>query len=194
VLANANNRRRGLAAIAAASVIAIAGCGDEEPTEPAAAAPSAPPAEEALEGTTVGAASEEPKPPAEELAPDPAPIPESEKEDMAEQAVELPHALETIESYFTSNDPKLVCGSLVTEAFLTDSFGGKEGCVLAQPSIVPSTDVQVLDDFGAGEERLTVAVVPKGGVYGGQEVDVTLLLVDGAYRIDRLRSQVPVGP
>ena len=38
------------------------------------------------------------------------------------------------------------------------------------------------------------SVTPKGGVYDGERLRAELVLDDGVWRLDSLRSNVPVGP
>jgi hypothetical protein len=98
-----------------------------------------------------------------------------------------------IEAVLTSGNPELACGTYVTRAYLTSAFGGRGGCARAQQPGSAARSVRIGRVSITGT-RATATAVPAGGVSGGQEISVRLLREDGVWKVDGLRSDVPVGP
>jgi hypothetical protein len=98
----------------------------------------------------------------------------------------------TLEAYFLSGDPDLVCGELATESLVRTAYGDEQGCRQAQvPSAIPkSIEIRSLDVSGDEAEAV---VTPTGGPNDGIETMVTLVDDDG-WRVDTLEADVPAGP
>jgi hypothetical protein len=101
-----------------------------------------------------------------------------------------------VEAVLTSADPADACGKYVTDHYLNVAYGGKQGCVQAQ---APGSAARSLRSFRivqfAPQGTIAVAeAVPSGGPYDGSKVVISLLFRSDHYRVDRLRSNVPVGP
>jgi hypothetical protein len=58
--------------------------------------------------------------------------------------------------------------------------------------------VHIDDRFGldtaAPPPRAAAKVVPKGGLYDGDKITVSLVKEDGTWKVDSLKSNAPVGP
>jgi len=95
--------------------------------------------------------------------------------------------------FFTSGDPAVVCEGVITKGFLKQSFGDRRGCADAQSAdaAARSVDVSEVKDQGKSADAV---VVPKGGPNDGERLEVGLVLEGGSWRIDRIASDVPVGP
>jgi hypothetical protein len=95
--------------------------------------------------------------------------------------------------FFTSGDPAVVCEEVITKGFLKQSFGDRRGCADAQSAdaAARSVDVSEVKDQGKSADAV---VVPKGGPNDGERLEVGLVLEGGSWRIDRIASDVPVGP
>lgn len=89
--------------------------------------------------------------------------------------------------------PQTACGSFVTGAYLDTAFGGRGGCVAAQAPMAVAKSIEVRSIEVAGSEATAVAV-PKGGVLDAQTLTVALVHRGGVWKVDSLRSDVPVGP
>ena len=101
-----------------------------------------------------------------------------------------------VEAVLTSADPADACGKYVSDHYLNVAYGGKQGCVQAQ---APGSAARSLRSFRVVQfgTQGTIAVaeaVPNGGPYDGSKVAISLLFGSDHYRVDRLRSKVPVGP
>jgi hypothetical protein len=96
----------------------------------------------------------------------------------------------------------------VTKRYLRVAYGGRQGCVQAQ---APGSAARSLRDFHAtindvatgGVLTADVTVVPVGGPYDGEKVEVFLVghvgdsqreFLRGGWRINQLEASVPVGP
>jgi hypothetical protein len=105
-------------------------------------------------------------------------------------------ARSAVEAVLTSRDPGDVCGKYVTQRYLKVAYGGKQGCVQAQQ---PGSTARSLSSFrivnSGGQGTIMVAsAVPSEGPYDGSKVTISLLFDADHYRVDRLHSNVPVGP
>lgn len=97
-----------------------------------------------------------------------------------------------IEGFLASGDPSVVCEETVTETFLREAFGDRRGCEDAQSSGSAARSVEIKKiDIDAGS-AFAVAV-PKGGPSGGDRLEIELV-DEGDWLIDRISSDVPVGP
>ena len=117
-------------------------------------------------------------------------------EGLGEEPVKLPPGKAvrvSLNAVLAGGDPQTACGSFVTEAYLDSAFGGRGGCVGAQApmALAKSLDVRSIEVDGSDAR---VVVVPKGGVLGGQRLTIGMVRQSGVWKIDSLRSDVPVGP
>jgi hypothetical protein len=94
---------------------------------------------------------------------------------------------------FTSPNPDLACGRYVTPAYVASAYGDDEGCDAAVRAGAQANAVSVTDASIDGDAA-TASVIPHGGPSGGETVEVTLLKQDGAWVVDKAKSNVPVGP
>ncbi len=103
---------------------------------------------------------------------------------------------DVLDAVLTSGDPGKACGSAyVTEHYLAGAYGGRQGCVNAQTSGSAAQSVEIRGL--AGEPKpgaASVKVVPKGGVYDGEKLTVTLVKEGDDWKVDGVKSNAPVGP
>ena len=99
----------------------------------------------------------------------------------------------TLEAYFVSGDPDLVCAELATENLVRTAYGDEQGCRQAQaPGAIPnSIEIGRLD---ASRDQASATVVPDGGPNDGIETEVVLVRVGDAWLVDSLEADVPAGP
>lgn len=100
---------------------------------------------------------------------------------------------ESISAVFTSADPAKACEDYVTKAYVEKTFGDAEGCGAAQVPAAAANSVDVSAIRVSGD-RATADAAPHGGPSNGQSVHVALVYEDAAWRVDSLKSDVPVGP
>lgn len=164
--------RRRVAALAAVIAVApgLAACGDDESSQ--APAPAATGTNESG-AETVSVEADEP-------AADPI-------DDEAE-------IVKTLEVVLAGGDPASACGDSVTERFLRRSYGDVAGCEAAQKAAKPANDAGVSEVVISPESVALALAHPKGGIYDGQELRAELVLDDDIWKLDMLRSNVPVGP
>jgi len=174
-------RLRGrLAALAVVLVAApgIFACGEDEP----APAPAETGADES--GTTTTEAEST----SEETAATGGGDPSAEGPD--DQAL----ITETLEGFLAGSDPAKACRELVTERFLRRAYGNTAGCEAAQKAAKPADDAGVEDIMVHPDSVAQALARPRGGIYDGQKLRAELVLDDETWRLDSLRSNVPVGP
>ncbi len=96
-----------------------------------------------------------------------------------------------IEGFLASGDAALVCRRTVTDRFLREAYGDRRGCEDAQGagSAARSVDIKQID-----VESGRAVAVPKGGPSGGDRLEIELARDGGEWMIDRIASDVPVGP
>lgn len=177
-LANLHSWRRAVGARATAVAVlglAFAGCGadndSEDPAVPAVTQGTSGPADAKA---PVAAAPED----------EPASDPRADK-DRIEQTLTL---------VLAGNDPSLVCDDLVTKRYLRRSFGDADGCAAAQAQIKTAKRVRI-DKVVVLPDSVAQAVVrPSDGIYDGDTLRAELVLDAGTWKVDSLRSNVPVGP
>ncbi|MGZ5333285.1 MAG: hypothetical protein ACXWD7_05195, partial [Solirubrobacterales bacterium] len=99
----------------------------------------------------------------------------------------------SIEAVFVSADPVQACETFVTEAYVTEAFGDASGCRAAQVPAAAATSVDVSRVEVSGDGATAIAV-PHGGPSDAQSVHVALRRDEGVWKVDSLRSDVPVGP
>ena len=100
----------------------------------------------------------------------------------------------TLEAVLTGTDPRQVCGDLVTERYLRDAYGGQQGCEAAQAELKPASRVRQSRIVVLPDSVAQASAAPKGGIYDGERLRAELVLDDGFWKLDSLRSNVPVGP
>jgi hypothetical protein len=98
-----------------------------------------------------------------------------------------------IDAVLTSGEPLLACDLYVTPRYLRTAYGGRDGCTRAQGEKATADSVAVKSVNVKGEDADAVAV-PSGGASDGERLEITLVRQGGAWRIDRVRSDAPVGP
>jgi hypothetical protein len=98
----------------------------------------------------------------------------------------------TVTTYLVKPNDPTVCDELITPAFLKRSYGNKQGCVAARkPSaLANSVTIKPLE----GGTGTMVSAKPKGGVFAGQTLKVTVINIDGKWMIDKISSNAKVGP
>lgn len=104
---------------------------------------------------------------------------------------------DVLDAVLTSGDPDKACGTdYVTEDYLSKAYGGEQGCVQAQTagSAAKSVDIEGLVGGSGQAGTATVKVVPKGGVYDGEKITVSLVKDGQDWKIDSVKSNAPVGP
>lgn len=163
----------GLALLAAA--ITLAACGDDdEPTQTTAPA---------VTGATQ--ATDEEKAPGTNSP---------EDEPAADPATDKAAIATTLDSVLTSRSAVDVCGDLVTERYLRRSYGDAAGCESAQQDAKPATNVGIGRIVILPDSVAQASARPDGGIYDGERLRAELILDGGVWRLDSLRSNVPVGP
>jgi hypothetical protein len=113
-----------------------------------------------------------------------------------ERGEEGPTGREAIErnvaAVISGGDPEVVCDELATERFVRSAYGGPEGCndaVAAQRAV----DVRVIGVAIDGSSARATAI-PLDGPSEGERLKAELVLEDGVWKLDSLRSNAPVGP
>lgn len=110
-----------------------------------------------------------------------------------EEATPLETPEDSVQAFLRSSDAPLVCDELITEKFLRRSYGDRTGCVAARKPGSLAASAPILDSTAEG---LTIMVVtrPSGGVYDGERLTFGVIRENGAYKIESVESNVPVGP
>ena len=156
------------------STLILAACGADDPTQTTAPA-------------VTGAATttdEEKAPGTKEPEAEPSEDPASDR-----TAIAI-----TLEAVLTGTDPRQVCGKLVTERYLRESYGGAAGCEAAQADLRPAKRVALGRIVVMPDSVAQALAEPVGGIYDGDRLRAELVLDGGFWKLDSLRSNVPVGP
>ena len=98
----------------------------------------------------------------------------------------------TVANFLARADAPGACTKLVTPQFVKRSYGDVNGCEAARkPSaMAKAVAIEPIDvDMGA-----MVTAKPKGGVFDGESLKVTLINLDGQWTIDKISSNAKVGP
>jgi len=98
----------------------------------------------------------------------------------------------TVASFLARADAPGACTKLVTPQFVKRSYGDVNGCEAARkPSaMAKAVAIEPIDvDMGT-----MVTAKPKGGVFDGESLEVTLINLDGQWTIDKISSNAKVGP
>ena len=85
-----------------------------------------------------------------------------------------------------------ICSEGLTPAFLRSAYGGNPGCDASRKPNALADSVSFTSFTGSGT-RATIIATPQGGTYDGDKLTITMVK-DGAWQIDDLRSNAPVGP
>ena len=177
-LVERTRRRRGralAAATALAAALAVVACGEaEQPAQVTA------PAVTGADQEAVAAAAPSQSAPEDEPDPDP-----------ASDRGAISRNLETV---MTSADPQDVCMALVTERFVREAYGDPAGCARAQADLKPAKAARVSRVVVLPDSVAQASVVADGGLYAGERLRAELVLDAGVWKLDSLRSNVPVGP
>ena len=96
-----------------------------------------------------------------------------------------------VTDFLTDAEAPGACTKLVTPQFVKRSYGNVKGCEAARK---PSAMAKSVAIQSAGGNGSTVTAKPKGGVFGGEKLEVTLINLDGQWKIDRITSNAKVGP
>jgi len=100
----------------------------------------------------------------------------------------------TLERVLTTVDPDVACVEFVTPRYVRRAFGDEAGCRAAQSGKAAADRVRVSEVVVTPESTAQAVVRTRGGVYDGQRLRAELILDEGVWRLDTLRSNVPVGP
>ena len=82
----------------------------------------------------------------------------------------------------------------MTERYLRQAYGGARGCEAAQADSKPAERVGVSRIVVLPDSVAQASAQPHGGIYDGETLRAELGLDDGLWKLDSLRSNVPVGP
>jgi hypothetical protein len=98
----------------------------------------------------------------------------------------------TVAAYLMNAKAPDACTKLVTPQFVKRSYGNVKGCEAARKpaAMAKAVTFQPVDMNSA----TTITAKPKGGVFGGETLEVTLINLDGQWTIDRISSNAKVGP
>jgi hypothetical protein len=118
----------------------------------------------------------------------------AEAEPAADPVDDEAEIVSALEAVLAGSDPKRACGNSVTERFLRRSYGDAAGCEAAQKAAKPANDAGVTQVVIHPESVAQALARPQGGIYDGQKLRAELVLDDDAWKLDSLRSNVPVGP
>ena len=99
----------------------------------------------------------------------------------------------TLEDFFTSGDPELICVELATEELVALVWGDEQGCrdALVANAIPDSIEIEDLEE---SDGEATATVTPGGGPNKGIPTEVTLVDEDGTWRVESIQADVPAGP
>jgi hypothetical protein len=98
-----------------------------------------------------------------------------------------------IEAALASGDPAQACERYVTEHFVRIAYGDREGCAQAQAAGAAARSASVENIEVSGDTADALAV-PSGGPSDGEHLEVSLVREGGAWKLDAVRSDVPVAP
>ena len=98
----------------------------------------------------------------------------------------------TVTDFLTKVDAPGACTKLVTPQFVKRSYGNVKGCEATRKPAAMAKAVTITPING--DTGTMVTAKPKGGVFGGETLEVTLINLDGQWTIDRISSNAKVGP
>jgi hypothetical protein len=168
-------RKRSVLAAAAAATLALgfAACGDQDES-PQTTAAAVTTSTEAVAAGSSGSASDS-------------------AGAQGDPGAEASTIEETLEAVLVGGDPSQACDALVTERFVRVSYGDQSGCEQAQSKKATADAIEISGAVVSGEHG-QAQVKARGGVYDGQKLRAELVLDGQIWRLDSLRSNVPVGP
>ena len=171
---------------AAAALALLAGCGGDDETTSSTTTTSS--TSTAATGPTGPDAAEEVEPPASVGGGDGGGSDGGGKGSSAGKSPES-----ALEAFFTSGDPDVACGEVVTEDLITANYGDVKGCRQAQVpgAVADSIEVKELEVDGESAEAV---VVPKGGPNDGFDHEVKLVNVGGVWVLNSIEADIPAGP
>jgi hypothetical protein len=161
-----NAKRISILIPAALAAATLAACGEKD--EPATTGPVVP--ETTTEATTTGGTTTTDQPGNDKLA-----------------------ISGVVTEFLTKANSPDACTKLVTPAFVRRSYGSVKGCKAARKPSAMATNVTI-EPAHSGARGTVVKAKPKGGVFGGETLSVTVINLDGQWTIDRITSNVKVGP
>jgi hypothetical protein len=96
-------------------------------------------------------------------------------------------------AFLASPESDEVCGDLVTENLLQQSYGDLQGCLQGRPkpTLAKRSRLELPDIDGSSA---TIVATPEGGLYDGVEVEFTFVLEGDTWLIDSVSADIPVGP
>lgn len=89
--------------------------------------------------------------------------------------------------------PSLACDDSATKNFVKTTFGDRAGCERASVPASAASFVDVTAIVIKGD-KATATARPTGGPSDGETIKVELRRQGGAWKVDSLRSNAPVGP
>jgi hypothetical protein len=98
------------------------------------------------------------------------------------------------QAFLSSPDAELVCDEVLTPEFLRKAYGDRQGCIAARKPATLARPGGKLEVGPASNVGTRVDAVPNGGVYDGDELQITVIREGGAYRVAEVESNAPVGP
>jgi hypothetical protein len=110
------------------------------------------------------------------------------------QFLSIPQVVKTV---LTSSDPAKTCGTqYVTQHYLSAAYGGRQGCVQAQNPKNSADALRVGPVTQASNEprMASVKASPRGGLYDGEKLTVSVVKEQDTWKVDGLKSNAPVGP
>lgn len=174
--------RARFAAVAAALAVApgLAACGEDEEGSTQTPAPAETGVAESTTSTTQSGETD-----GAEAEPD---------EPAGEPVDDQGEITKTLDGVLAGSDPVAACGELVTDRFLRRSYGDASGCEAALGSAKPATDAGIEEIVVHPDSVAQARAKPRGGIYDDQELRAELVLDGETWKLDSLRSNVPVGP
>lgn len=100
----------------------------------------------------------------------------------------------TLREVLVGGAPSKACGQLVTQRYVKRAFGGRRGCVNGQTAATRAARIRVGAVVISPEAVASASVRASGGIFAGERLRAELVLQDGTWKLDSLRSNVPVGP
>ena len=98
----------------------------------------------------------------------------------------------TVEAALTATDAQLACG-LYSDVLLKSSYGDTGGCVAAIEAGGSAKSVRIVSSKTSGSTA-TVVAIPSGGPSSGEKLTYSLVTENGQWRLDKVDSNVKVGP
>jgi hypothetical protein len=94
----------------------------------------------------------------------------------------------TVAQFLTAADAEKVCDELLTPAFVRKEYKGRKGCIAARkPSDLADRNPRLIVTKRTDSAAIVVAK-PRGGRYDGKTLQITVLQLGNAFRINALRT------